>query len=182
MNLKYKLKTAIIIVTTTCFTSACSVTPVMMPVEKDDKQVTLVLDRNYVLKNSSYDYYPGRFFPPPNVHGGGAGAIVAVAAIALVEVGLFAVYTPLKLIGNSIQGTHITVQPDGYDERYSQEVAFGKNIVWLPNNFLQTGGLLSFTVLGDRQGMWTEKYEPIEKQEGAIILQPGTLQTSRNGE
>ena len=167
------------------FTSACSVTPKLTPVEKDDRQVTLIVDEKYIQKNSSYDYYPGQFFPNPGhigLQGSGAAGFFIVAFIGFVEVGLFAVYTPLKLIGNSVQGIYITIQPDGYDEQYSQEVAYGKNMVWLPNSFLQNGGQLSITVLGERQGMWTENYDPTEKLEGITIIEPGKFQTSYGGE
>ncbi len=118
-----------------------------------DHFITVNLTKKDVRQNSKYDMKMDMNGSSSGMSGAGMGAALAVAiipTIVLVEVAI-----------NALQGgDKIYVYPENYKEQYSQQLEWGENKVFVPEQMLREGGNLVFFAKGARVGSWTMKYDP----------------------
>jgi len=123
--------------------------------------ITINLTKEEVRANSKYDMKTGLNSMGGSSSGNGVGAALIVAVVPLIMLTEVAI--------NVAQGgDKIYVYPENHKEQFSQQLQWGENRVYVPEEFKNNGGNLVFFAKGARVGTWTTSYSP--GKNGEIIF------------
>jgi len=84
--------------------------------------------------------------------------LISAPAVAIIWISIS--WAIMPVVNKVFVGSRIFVYPEYLEDSFKQELSWGHNNIYLPENFLAVGGNLVFEAEGGRIGKWIKPYDP----------------------